>query len=278
VQEALVGDENAYFPQSPPPPSQSIQPPIDVRIETSGYAKFRNRHTARRMDGGADEISSVGGMFARRVAMSYAKSWTSSLRDKLQETRSRHTRAISAPSHSIGDAGDALAVRDPNQGMKPRGYVFTSPWDGRCEFRTGNGGRSLRCHHLLHDGQSAAYNPLVAEQSDASQRSASTVVSELRFNLPGGEVLGQDDKTRRLGHFSKFFRGGDRSDDSFEDDDDDAVSPFDVNLGRERAGGGNRGKRAKLGKLIVYSDGLKMLDLLVATNIGLWWLTWERSF
>jgi hypothetical protein len=230
-------------------------------------------------------VDSFGGMFARRIAMSYSKSWTSNLRDKLQDTKLRHQRAISAPSmHSLNSEqmSEGFAVRDPTQGMRPRGYVFRSPWDGRCEFRTGNGGRSLRCHHLLHDGKSAAYNPLVAEQTDSGQRGSSSVVSELRFNLPSSEVLSanydKDDKPRRLGHFSKFFRSSaERGDDSY-DDDDDAVSPFDVNLGRERAGGGNRGKRAKLGKLIIYNDGLKMLDLLVATNIGLWWLTWEKSF
>jgi len=28
----------------------------------------------------------------------------------------------------------------------------------------------------------------------------------------------------------------------------------------------------------VQHDGLKMLDLVVAANIGLWWRAWERSF
>jgi hypothetical protein len=67
--------------------------------------------------------------------------------------------------------------------------------------------------------------------------------------------------------------------DRYEDrDEDDVVSPFDVNIGGERAGGGNRGRRAKLGKLIIYHDGMKMLDLLVAANMGLWWGTWEKSY
>jgi hypothetical protein len=30
-----------------------------------------------------------------------------------------------------------------------------------------------------------------------------------------------------------------------------------------------------MGKLIVYDAGLKMLDLVVAANVGLWWRLWD---
>jgi len=59
------------------------------------------------------------------------------------------------------------------------------------------------------------------------------------------------------------------------DGDDDR---FDLSLGQEKAGGGNRGKRAKLGKLIIHDEGFKFLDLLVAANIGVWWSVWEPDF
>jgi hypothetical protein len=305
-------DQAHYFPHQPPSPTRPrlSDSPIDIRIETSGYAKFRNRAAGRPTDlqslvalAKAQEASNLtlGGMFARRVTMAYTKSWTSNLREKFTQARNRHARSISAPSTESLDFdphSDSSSGSGPGPGMKPRGYTFASPWDGRCEFRTGNAGRSLRCHHLLHEGQTAAYNPLVADPNEPSHRAPSSVVSELRFNLPSSELLGapsapgtatstghdgsadDNSKTIRLGHFAKLLRpgGSDRSDDFYEDDLDDAVSPFDVNVGRERAGGGNRGKRAKLGKLIVYNDGLKMLDLLVAANIGVWWLAWERSF
>lgn len=106
-------------------------------------------------------------------------------------------------------------------------------------------------------------------------------VSELRFNLPTAEFFktpeGREEVKNQLqGHFNKLLRRDGRSDGS--DDDDGTVSPFDLNLGKEKAGGGNRGKRAKLGKLIIYPDGLKMLDLLIAANMGLWWGTWEKIF
>jgi hypothetical protein len=58
-----------------------------------------------------------------------------------------------------------------------------------------------------------------------------------------------------------------------ESDDDDP--PLDLSIGQEKAGGGNRGKRAKLGKLVIHHEGFKMLDLVVAANIGIWWSVWE---
>jgi hypothetical protein len=52
---------------------------------------------------------------------------------------------------------------------------------------------------------------------------------------------------------------------------------FDLSLGQERAGGGAAGKQAKMGKLIIEEEGLMMLDLLVAANLGLWWRAYEKS-
>ncbi|OAX78015.1 hypothetical protein ACJ72_07680, partial [Emergomyces africanus] len=51
---------------------------------------------------------------------------------------------------------------------------------------------------------------------------------------------------------------------------------LDLSLGRERAGGGTFGKSAKLGKLIVEDEGLKMLDLVVAACMGVWWGVYDN--
>jgi len=51
---------------------------------------------------------------------------------------------------------------------------------------------------------------------------------------------------------------------------------FDLSLGQELAGGGFGGKQAKLGKLIIEPEGLKMMDLVVAANLGLWWKAYNR--
>ncbi|KAL7904605.1 hypothetical protein GGI35DRAFT_196551 [Trichoderma velutinum] len=271
-------------------------PPIDIHIESAGYAKFRGRPSSaipprRSMDADRSFMDMApgpraDGMFSRQVSMSYSRSFGSAIRSKFHQMeqaarKKAHNRSeseASANSFSSGEYKSGSPTSSRPDKMKPRGYTFTSPWGGRCEFRTGNGGRSLLCHHFLHEGEVGAYNPLVPDASPS--RSASVVVSELRFNLPGsdlfpsGEVPKGDD--RRLGHFSKLIKS---AMERYEDrDEDDVISPFDVNIGGERAGGGNRGKRAKLGKLIIYHDGLKMLDLVVAANMGLWWGTWEKSF
>ena len=37
------------------------------------------------------------------------------------------------------------------------------------------------------------------------------------------------------------------------------------------------GKQAKLGKIILEDEGLKMMDLLVAANMALWWRAYEKA-
>ncbi|KAL2829022.1 hypothetical protein BDW59DRAFT_41070 [Aspergillus cavernicola] len=46
---------------------------------------------------------------------------------------------------------------------------------------------------------------------------------------------------------------------------------LDLRLAREKAGGGMRGNSAKLGKLIIDDEGIKMLDLVVASCMAVWW-------
>jgi hypothetical protein len=61
-----------------------------------------------------------------------------------------------------------------------------------------------------------------------------------------------------------------------EADEDGEEDRLDLSLGQEKAGGGNRGKRAKMGKLIIHDEGIKMLDLVVCGNMGIWWEGWEK--
>lgn len=63
------------------------------------------------------------------------------------------------------------------------------------------------------------------------------------------------------------------NDSSLSDEED----RLDLSIGQEKAGGGNRGKRAKLGKLIILDEGFKMLDLVVAANMSVWWSVWESD-
>jgi hypothetical protein len=56
-----------------------------------------------------------------------------------------------------------------------------------------------------------------------------------------------------------------------------SLDRLDLSLGQEFAGGGFGGKQAKLGKIILEDEGLKMMDLLVAANLGLWWRAYEKA-
>ncbi|KAJ4417908.1 hypothetical protein N0V85_001649 [Neurospora sp. IMI 360204] len=269
--------------------------------------------------------------FHRQVVMAYTKSWTSGFKGAFK----RHSRSGSAsatvgdlPGHArhgssstIGSAdispnehqtpqspprnhnrqesmGGGQLITQPGPNLRPKGYVFLSPWLGRCEFRTGSTGRSLKCRHILdeHTGgitqidpaklaQSVRDAPTIGQSRGDSLSSAITgakPVSELRFNLPseprspgaGGENSTQTGSKRH--RFTKFLGiEPPSSEDEYFDDEDIMDS---LALGREDAGGGSRGKRAKLGKLIIHDEGLKMLDLVVAANMGVWWNTWEKRF
>ncbi|POR31866.1 Uncharacterized protein TPAR_07924 [Tolypocladium paradoxum] len=276
------------------PPSAGASPPIDVEIETSGYAKFRRMPPRKSAEVGLEAALSAAaedsaprndiGVFSRQVVMGYSKSLTANLKKRFQRIeQAGRSRLNHGRSDSIASVDSAMSDGPAGElhGMKARGYTFTSPWDGKCEFRTGTAGRSVQCRHTLYDGEAAVYNPLMANQGSAAPRSSATTVSELRFNLPSSELLGEQARSAKdqwRGNFSKLLKPNHDGDSRDNDDDDDVVSPFEVNVGSERAGGGNRGRRAKLGKLIIYNDGLKMLDLVVAANIGVWWGAWEKTF
>ncbi|KAI0593171.1 hypothetical protein F4775DRAFT_579242 [Biscogniauxia sp. FL1348] len=297
-------------------------PSINIQIETSGYNKFRGMPTRQSLDmmrpsldirpGSSSSASRlhvpdvqtqtpVSGLFERQVVMSYSPSLVANIRDKFQRKtsvgddrsvspsrRAFHDRSTSQTSiGSFGgdyDGTHPAVITHPAPGLKPRGYVFTSPWDGRCEFVTGHGGRSLKCRHSLPNYGGGVFNPLVdgPEKEHGDDKAKKQPISELRFNLPSSELFTEKKITDEGG-----ARARDQLHDQFNkmlarahglEDSDDGEFHLDLSLGREKAGGGNRGKRAKMGKLIIYDEGLKMLDLAVAANVGIWWITWERTY
>ena len=290
VNGKLTSLAHSFFAQQPRS-ATGASPPIDIEIETSGYAKFRRMPLRRSgevinreaiLAAAAEDTPSRNdiGVFSRQIVMGYSKSLTANIKEKFQRMEQAGRSRLRSDSAASVDSAISDTPLGELHGMKARGYTFTSPWDGKCEFRTGSAGRSVQCRHTLYDGAAAVYNPLMADQGIAAPRSGATTVSELRFNLPSSEVLGEQARSAKdqwRGNFNKLLKPS-HGTDSHDDDGDDAVSPFEVNVGSERAGGGNRGSRAKLGKLIIYNDGLKMLDLLVAANVGVWWGAWEKSF
>ncbi|KAH7369862.1 hypothetical protein BKA65DRAFT_471103 [Rhexocercosporidium sp. MPI-PUGE-AT-0058] len=341
--------------------SRSRKPYFDlsVHITTPGYNYFRHPQ-ASGLNDDATKAHRIGKSsadtgklhmqprsnsgFDRQVRMEGSSFWNrSSIQNKrpLSDISDKHmtTRGRSFSGSSPG-ASDALSVSEDAQS---KGYMFSSPWGGRCKFSTGSGGRSLRCKHSLPAPVSASNDP---ESAPSTQ--PAVVVSELRFNLPSSAVFmqaasatsprqnGPDTNRFSIPKFSHIrnklsshktvpalpprppptsYAAIYPSDDeqppplpprSYSQaprysSEEEAAPPIparsnplpssanptsegeedearlDLSIGQEKAGGGNRGKRAKLGKLIIHDEGFKMLDLVVASNMGIWWSVWESE-
>lgn len=265
--------------------------PLYLDITNTGYSQFTQNRPGTARSGSDSRISTSSrtssdssstdpapeGVFRRRLYMPgsrYAEHGYGSNGHRKYlsvsaasgESSIRHT--MRGERHSV----DMGSVGTPTADRRGKGYTFTSPWDGSCEFTTGATGRSLKCRHHLPGGGAGE-------------------VSELRFNLPtSSSSTSKPLSEKRSSYFTGKHRHhlGAHSYSSAEDGtnfDDGSSTPsivvnedgrIDLSLGQERAGGGFGGKQAKLGKLIIEPEGVKMLDLLVAANIGLWWRAWER--
>lgn len=200
--------------------------------------------------------------------------------------------------------------------QRGRHYTFKSPWDGTCTFVTGANGRSLKCkhtipttnpslaglnlpnltnsndsdtpqpHHLnLQKLQSALEASAAAtsqSSSPASMQGATATAAELRFNLPmfstpqknshQNQSQNQYEKNTSIGNNHAHPTRAAK----LRSHAEELAGRLDLSLGRERAGGGTFGRSAKLGKLIVEDEGLKMLDLVVAACMGVWWGVYDN--
>ncbi|KAF2273930.1 uncharacterized protein EI97DRAFT_423269 [Westerdykella ornata] len=218
-----------------------------------------------------DEAYQDDTLFRRRLWMETGKHQSSHKRTGSHELylgrrRLRSSSEASPTSTDNSAGGTPLDTQDqphsfPDPEIKSsfRGYVFLSPWNGRCEFVTGAAGGSLKarsqCRHVVPGLQGAP--PAV------------TQVSELRFNLPSSSKSSSTASDEPVKRSSIFHRSKHARNNS-------SASEMDLSLGQEHAGGGYGGKQAKLGKLIIEDEGLKMLDLLVAANMALYWRAYEK--
>lgn len=253
--------------------------PVYLDISNPAYAQFisTNRAASRNStasSNSADSDPPPEGVFRRRLYMpgsqysehTYGHSSRSSTGFVSSEDISMRRSIRSSADMSTTSSAFASPAVDDRRG---KGYTFTSPWDGRCEFGTSGTGKSLKCRHILPQHQ------------QPNRSSSNGVVSELRFNLPTSSKTATVVKEKRSSYIRGMHRRYGSSEDGaaaqevvghiFGDD-----GKMDLSLGQERAGGGFGGKQAKLGKLIIELEGLKMLDLLVAANLALWWRAYER--
>ena len=270
---ANISDPPVYNVSSDSQRSKKSGQPMYLSITNPGYSKFaaENPSTPQLEDPWSSRTPSISSSdstppndapFQRRL-------W-------LEGSTMLHRKSMSVDSLSpaLSPSGstarlsmDSRPARITASGAprsKAKSYTFVSPWGGRCEFGSGALGAALKCRAV---GLAAAHP---------------VPLSELRFNLPGSARRDGDDEeppqsSVRLGPRSTrdvlLRREGRRSGIPDYDGEEDRL---DLSLGQEAAGGGFGGKRAKLGKLIVEGEGFRMLDLLVAANMAVWWRAWDK--
>ena len=260
--------------------------PVEVMLTSPGYVKFARTPDSPRKAETLEEVlqsrstdpdspCSSDHIFRRRLGF---RPLPNDQKPSLQHIRT--------------NSSDILSDVTNGPPKKPQQvYAFTSPWQGVCAFSNGVDGRTLKCKHSL-------------PTTSSYQEEVAASVAEIRFNLPWS-VLRQRDLSKQrtpevdklpisqlvskstkqqwrksvqnFKHHSWHGKKNDINDESLvaptpkhemSHDEDSRIS---LKLGREKAGGGFKGNSAKLGKLIIEDEGLKMCDLVVASCMGLWW-------
>ncbi|RMZ87842.1 hypothetical protein DV736_g4932, partial [Chaetothyriales sp. CBS 134916] len=269
--------------------SMALLQPVDMMLTSPGYAKFA-RNPDSPLTVGHDEdaaevrspdsstaVSPVSGPVFKRCL-----GFRPLPND--QKPLVQHVRT--------GSSGILADITNGPSKKVPQVFAFTSPWQGICTFSNGVDGRTLKCKHSL---------PTLSSQ----QEGVALPVAELRFNLPWSvlhhadasrltnreaetlpisQLLGRSTKQqwrRTVQSLKQHTRGPSQDDVPIElarakphaDQDvlEEDMQRISLKLGREKAGGGFKGNSAKLGKLIIEDEGLKMCDLVVASCMGVWW-------
>ena len=265
--------------------TKNLQEEVLVELDAPGYRdlsksrSFGNNHAP-------DETRSFeSNTFRRSLYVGKSRAVVKTPSPRRSEFDFSATRAKNRPS--LGSSRSYSQTNYPHCESNlplPQNYSFLSPWQGQCTFSTSATGKSIKCSHILPSG-------LRQRPNNASFDLTGLLVSELRFNLPSSNVFKlrtQDHKRPSLGKFSRStgsnshprllprsHRGLKASQSLVDHDSSSEEDKMDLSLGQERAGGGFGGKKAKLGKLILEYEGLKMLDLLVAVNMAIWWKVYE---
>ncbi|ERF73287.1 hypothetical protein EPUS_03120 [Endocarpon pusillum Z07020] len=163
---------------------------------------------------------------------------------------------------------------------------FNLPWsalrsrDTNTEPSTGAGRRTKTSNSLAHLGEDAKHS-LKRGMARFRQeiKSSTSSDTDLRPTIPGTAHARDTSSTSNSFSSTFQYQYGDDSDDEAAAANDSFASSssgrMDLKLGRERAGGGRKGKSAKLGKLVLRDEGLKMADLVVAACMGVWWNVYE---
>ena len=142
-------------------PQRQIGAPLFVEITNPGYSKFlgsespgiaqvtqpKERNVFRRrlwMEGARNPNGNFG---HQRLESQESYTSTGSGRNSFEDRRDRSSmdlRRPDAPPFLTRENQSYSTIQVSNRQSTFRGYVFMSPWNGRCEFLTGAGGGSLK--------------------------------------------------------------------------------------------------------------------------------------
>ena len=249
---------------------------FDIELTSPGYARFVQN------EGGS------GKSFSRKTGYMIVPNSA-----PLLTTRKRSNSA------ELFSSATTTVTRKPRQA-----YSFLSPWQGMCSFSNGIDGKSLRCRHVLPSADPSVpgiaadvaelrfnlpWAKLKPKDSNSQPQQAGEAVQSPITSYGRPTIPSHKDQWRRsLQNFtskareqlSKVDNNGHapipspqsrlaNMDSASQEKNEDGRMNLD--LGRERAGGGFKGNSAKLGKLIIEDEGLKMCDLVVAACMGVWW-------
>lgn len=272
---AKISSPSFSYPDEP----YQIQNGISVAILSPGYAKFTDRAVLSDQEIASEENTIC---FKRELLKANDRK-----RPELETTSGSHRSTLSMQGLKtklkIGKGVRHDSNDDPSgkATVHSKGYTFHSPWGGICELSVGIAGQSLKCKHIINSFRAGAETIV-----------PSISVSELRFNLPspkspdgssnGSQSVNNEPKDhKRFSFLTTKDTGHPSPSESFNDQTlKDAIPPDErlgLSLAQEQAAGGFGGKQAKLGKLIIEKEGFKMLDLVVAANIGLWWRAYGKN-
>lgn len=212
------------------------------------------------------------------------------------EQRHRVLGRVRGLRSSRDEDWEAGPAEEPGTRGTREDFSFESAWGGQCVFVGGLTGRGLKClhhppyhsyhsQHQLHNGRDAEAVEVVSElrlniQKGAKQSGSGHGPRPARpprwthnssatttTTTTGSFTSTASPTSKRASTASSWGRSKSKILAA-----DSTASGLDMGLAHEELGGGLRGDKTKLGKIIVEPEGLKMLDLLVAANVGLWWL------
>lgn len=113
-------------------------------------------------------------------------------------------------------------------------------------------------------------NNFSRQRAHSGSNSSPTDTQRASFN-PSALMRRTSQRASRFARQNQFGHSYPRRSTSTSSGGDSDEDRLDLSLARELAGGGLRGKSAKLGKLVIEDEGFKMLDLVVAACMAVWW-------